>query len=118
MNKETLFCYSIFFTSLTVFYCVLVLGCSPDRQNNDSIDEKMYINPEDSVESDRIMIRDHEMIRLETENFLQPQQPTVSYTVKTPPVEYLGDIRAVSVHWSQEYELLDGEVRYIFAMTP
>ena len=115
MNRETLFCYSIFFTSLTLFYCVLVLGCSPDRQNNDSIDEKMHINPEDSVESDRIMIRDNEMIRPETENFPQPQQPTVSYTVKTPPVEYLGDIRTVSVHWSQDYELLDGEVRYIFA---
>ena len=115
INKKTLFCYSIFFTSLTVFYCVLVLGCSPDRQNNDSIDKKMHIKPEDFVESDKIMIRDHEMIRPETENFPQTQQPTVSYTVKTPPVEYLGDIRTVSVHWSQDYELLDGEVRYIFA---
>ena len=39
MNKETLFCYWIFFTNLTTFYCMLILGCSPNRQNNDSIDD-------------------------------------------------------------------------------
>ena len=101
--------YSFKLPFLGILFCVFLIGCSPDRESS---------NSDDSV--DRGINLDRQ-ITIPDENRLSHNSPVplhpsvVPYTSAIPPVEHLGDIRTVNAIWSRDYELLDGEARFIFA---